>query len=77
MAVYNTALSRVTTSGTVAAGSKTIVFANTGAADATVLGTVLEAGESIKFEAPSTGTVTAIAYVATGTELTITTLTAA
>jgi hypothetical protein len=67
----NPFLLRVSTTGTLAAGCQNASFANVGTADATVLGTVLKASESITFHASGLDDLGAIPYVATGTTLLI------
>lgn len=58
--------------GTITAGKYSASFANTGAADATVKGTVLKPGETINFDAGAlNNTLDAIDYDGTGTELLI------
>lgn len=57
------ALSRPTTSGTVAAGSRSVSIANVGTESGTVLGTELAAGETVNFDAGSlNNTLAAVAY---------------
>lgn len=57
------ALSRVTASGTVAAGSRSVSIANVGAESGTVLGTELASGETVNFDAGSlNNTLAAVAY---------------
>lgn len=65
-------LTRVTNSGTVPAGSRSLTIANVGVANGTVLGgTILKPGEV--YEPPVTGnnTLAAVPYDATGTEFVI------
>ena len=63
---------RVSTTGTITAGKYSASFANVGAANATVKGVVVKAGETINFDAGTlNNTLDAIAYDATGTELLI------
>lgn len=74
------ALSRVTASGTVAAGSRSVSIANVGTESGTVLGTELAAGETVNFDAGSlNNTLAAVAYdpttPGTGTTFLIATLT--
>ncbi|MGL5117534.1 MAG: hypothetical protein ACRC7C_19655 [Beijerinckiaceae bacterium] len=66
-------LIRVTGAGTVAAGARSVSFANTGSANATVTGaaTILKAGEIVSFLAQTNDTLGAIAYSGTGTEVLI------
>ena len=66
-------LIRVTGAGTVAAGARSVSFANTGAANATVTGaaTILKAGEIVSFTAQTNDTLGAISYSGTGTEILI------
>jgi len=57
------ALSRVTASGTVAAGSRSVSIANVGDESGTVLGTELGAGETVNFDAGSlNNTLAAVTY---------------
>ena len=57
------ALSRVTVSGTVAAGARSISIANVGTESGTVLGAELAAGETVNFDAGSlNNTLGAVAY---------------
>ena len=68
-------LIRSTTSGTIAAGAIHISVTNTGSASGTVLGTELKSKETIHFTVTDrNATLSAIPFVATGTELVITTL---
>jgi hypothetical protein len=74
------ALSRVTASGTVAAGSRSVSIANVGDESGTVLGTELGAGETVNFDAGSlNNTLAAVTYdpttPGTGTTFLIATLT--
>ena len=73
------ALSRVTASGTVAAGSRSVSIANVGDESGTVLGTELGAGETVNFDAGSlNNTLAAVTYdptTGTGTTFLIATLT--
>ena len=74
------ALSRVTTSGTIAAGSRSVSIANVGDESGTVLGTELGAGETVNFDAGSlNNTLAAVTYdpttPGTGTTFLIATLT--
>lgn len=74
------ALSRPTTSGTVAAGARSISIANVGTEIGTVLGAELAAGETVNFDAGSlNNTLGAVAYdptiPGTGTTFLIATLT--
>jgi hypothetical protein len=62
------------TTGTIAAGANAISIANVGAADGTVATVTLKAGETINFDAGANNTLTSIAYVATGTEFLIITI---
>lgn len=64
-------LERSTTTGTIAAGAITVSFMNVGAADATVAGGTLAAGESVTFPELINKVYQSIAYVATGTTLVI------
>lgn len=72
---YAAAITSSTTTGTVAAGTFSVSFNNTGSAAATVAGGSLPAGSIVSFEAPNGGTLDAIAYDGTGTTLLISTLT--
>lgn len=74
------ALSRVTASGTVAAGARAVSIANVGTEIGTVLGAELAAGETVNFDAGSlNNTLAAVAYdpttPGTGTTFLIATLT--
>jgi len=64
---------RKTDASQISAGKKSVSFANSGTANATITSanTVLKPGEIINFVAPSNDTLAAIQYVATGTELLI------
>jgi hypothetical protein len=65
----------VTTSGTVAAGKKSVTFYNSGTTDVTVLGVTLGAKEKTGYSVDGKDTLGALAYDATGGTLVITTLT--
>lgn len=68
-------LIRSATSGTIAAGAIHISVTNTGSASGTVLGTELKSKETIHFTVTDrNATLSAIPFVATGTEFVITTL---
>ena len=74
------ALSRVTASGTIAAGARAVSIANVGTEIGTVLGAELAAGETVNFDAGSlNNTLAAVAYdpttPGTGTTFLIATLT--
>ena len=74
------ALSRVTVSGSVSAGARSVSIANVGAESGTVLGAELAAGETVNFDAGSlNNTLAAVAYDPTtpgaGTTFLIATLT--
>jgi uncharacterized protein (AIM24 family) len=74
------ALSRVTTSGTIIEGSRSVSIANVGDESGTVLGTELGAGETVNFDAGSlNNTLAAVTYdpttPGTGTTFLIATLT--
>lgn len=58
-------LTSVTSSGTIAAGAKSVSILNIGTSDGAVLGTTLPPGISVSFKASEGKTLTAIAYVAT------------
>lgn len=62
------------TTGTIAAGANSVSIANVGAADGTVAGVTLKAGETINFDAGESNTLTSIAYDATGTTFLIITI---
>lgn len=62
------------TTGTIAAGANAVSIANVGAADGSVAGVTLKTGETINFDAGGANTLTSIAYVATGTEFLIITI---
>lgn len=62
------------TTGTIAAGANSVSIANVGAADGTVATVALKVGETINFDAGESNTLTSIAYVATGTEFLIITI---
>ena len=64
-------LQRSTTTGIVAKGAITVSFMNTGAADATVAGGILAAGESVTFPEIVGGVYREVQYNATGTTLVI------
>jgi hypothetical protein len=72
--VRNPSMIRTSTNGTVSAGVKSVSFYNTGATSATVLGTVLKAGEQVTYSVENPDTLAAFPYDATGTELLITTI---
>ncbi len=55
------------TTGTVSSGAYSVSIMNTGNADGTVLSSTLSPGEILTFTAPDSNTLSAIAYVATGT----------
>lgn len=59
-------LVNVTSSGTIAAGKKSVSIANIGAASGTLLGAAFPAGASIAYSAEG-GTLSEITYNATGT----------
>lgn len=67
-------INRPSTSGTIAAGANSVSIANVGAADGTVAGVTLKAGETINFDAGESNTLTSIAYDATGTTFLIITI---
>lgn len=64
-------LLKVTTAGTIAAGSTYLSFYNAGSTNALVLGTVLDPGLSISIPTRSNETLAAVSYDATGTILVI------
>lgn len=72
--VRTSAATTSTTTGTVAAGATSASFLNTGTVNATVAGGVLIPGMGFEFSADHPDTLAAIAYVATGTTLVITTV---
>ena len=72
--VRTSAATTSTTTGTVAVGATSASFMNTGTANATVAGGVLIPGMGFEFSADHPDTLAAIAYVATGTTLVITTV---
>lgn len=72
--VKTPAISRPSASGTIAAGANSVSIANVGAADGTVAGVTLKAGETINFDAGQSNTLTSIAYDATGTTFLIITI---
>lgn len=65
------ALSRVTASGSTTAGAFRVSVRNSGGADATFAGGTLKSGESLEVVPPTGQVLAAIAYDATGTELTL------
>lgn len=67
-------ITRPSAGGTVAAGANSVSIANVGAADGTVAGVTLKAGETINFDAGESNTLTSIAYDATGTTFLIITI---
>jgi len=70
-----TSIARPTTTGTIAAGAKSVSIANVGAANGTVKTVTLKPGETISFDAGAlNNTLDAIAYVATSTEFLIITI---
>lgn len=73
--VLTPTIARVTSSGTISAGKKSISIYNSGLADATVLTVIVKPGETYTWSTNIKGeTLAAVAYNATGTELVITTL---
>jgi hypothetical protein len=60
-------LTSVTSSGTIALGSRSVSIANIGSAAGTILGTSVDAGMTVNFTAQGSDTLAAIAYNATGT----------
>lgn len=73
--VLTPTITRVTTSGTISAGKKSISVYNSGLADATVLTVTVKPGETYTWSTSLKGeTLAAVAYDGTGTELVITTL---
>lgn len=64
-------LSRVTTTGTIAANAVQISIANVGGANATVAGGILDSGLSVEFAARTGETLASVEYDATGTTLLI------
>lgn len=62
-------MTTATAAGTVATGARSVSFANSGTADATVAGGSLPAGAAIAWEAPVGAALAAVAYDATGTTL--------
>lgn len=70
-----TGILRPTSSGTVTAGKAAVSIANVGAANGTVKGVVIKAGETVNFNAGGiNNTLDAIAYDATSTEFLIITI---
>ncbi len=68
-------LLRVTNSGTITAGKKSVSVYNAGSANGTWLGVVIKPGEQFSYSVYGAfETLAAFAYNATGTELVITTL---
>lgn len=63
-----------TTSGTLAAGFRSVTISNTGSTSGTVLGIALASGEAVEWDCGLNDTLAAIAYDATGTTFKITTL---
>lgn len=72
--VKTPAISRPSASGTIAAGANSVSIANVGAADGTVAGVTLKAGETINFDAGQSNTLTSIAYDASETTFLIITI---
>jgi len=73
--VLTPTITRVTTSGTISAGKKSISVYNSGLANATVLTVTVKPGETYTWSTSLKGeTLAAVAYDGTGTELVITTL---
>jgi len=70
-----TTISRETTTGTVSAGANEVSFSNDGNVNATIKTVVLYPGQSITFNAGLNNTLDAYPWVATGTDLLITTIT--
>ena len=64
--------SKVTNAGAIAAGAMSVAFVVTGAASATVAGVVWSPGQGASWSEDSNDTLGAIAYDATGSEITFT-----
>jgi hypothetical protein len=70
--VYTPSVLTTSLAGTVAAGARSVSVFNRGALDGSVDGDALVAGMGLNFDAPSGGTLAALAYSGVGTTLVIT-----
>lgn len=73
--VETPAMSRVTNASNITAGKFSVSVTNTGVANGTLLGVTLKPNETVEFSAQNGNNLSAIAYVATGTEFLIITTT--